>query len=208
MTEPPSPSPKRVLADDWDPSRGWDAVASAFIAHRSLTTGVGVVSAWAARRPSGGTVLDVGCGFGEPNGRALLDAGLEVFGVDASPRLVDECRRRCPGMTVRCAAVEDDDLFGRRFDGIVAVGLVFLLDEAVQRRLLSKAAAALAREGSFLFSAPWQTCCWEDALTGQPSRSLGRRAYVEHLAPCGLDLSGEVTDEGGNHYFEFARRSA
>ena len=184
-----------------DFSHGWDAVAGASMAARS-TVGVEVVRRWARQLPKGGTVVDLGCGFGEPVTRTLIDARLEVWGVDASPALVAEYRRRFPDCPVACEAAETSALFGRRFDGAVAIGLIFLLPEADQRRLIARLADALVAGGRLLFSAPQQECAWNDLLTGRPSRSLGEAAYREGLGAVGLTLEGQSTDAGGNHYFE------
>lgn len=50
-----------------------------------------------ARTPDGGAVLDVACGFGR-HSVALARAGFEVTGVDRSPVLLAEARRRGPGI--------------------------------------------------------------------------------------------------------------
>lgn len=187
-----------------DSSHGWDAVAQAFMAARS-DTGADVVRCWAKLLPPGGAVVDLGCGFGEPVTRTLIEAGLEVWGVDASPTLVAEYRRRFPDCPVACEAAEASELFGRSFDGAVAVGLLFLLPEADQRRLIARMAGALAPGGRFLFSAPQQECEWNDLLTGRRSRSLGEMAYREALEAAGLILTDLRTDAGGNHYFDAVR---
>jgi len=184
-----------------DPSHGWDAVAEAFIGARS-DVGADVVRRWAGLLPPGGTVVDIGCGFGEPVTRTLIEAGLDVWGVDASPTLVAEYRRRFPGCPVACEAAETSDLFGRSFDGAVAVGLMFLLPDEAQHRLIARVAGALAPGGRFLFSAPRQMCEWDDRLTGRPSRSLGQQAYRQALEAAGLILAHQRTDPGGNHYFD------
>lgn len=185
--------------------QGWEAVAVQFICARSPTIGKATVSQWLAHLPAGGSVLDLGCGFGEPHARQLLAAGHEVFGIDASPTLAAECRRRLPNMSVTCEPIEDSDFFGRRFDAVLAIGLIFLLDEPVQERVLAKSAAALTSGGRLLFTAPWQPCEWQDRLTGRRSSSLGRQRYSELLERCGLSLEEELTDEGDNHYFHFVR---
>ena len=184
-----------------DPSHGWDAVAQAFMAARS-DVGVDVVRRWASHLPPGGAVVDLGCGFGEPVTRTLIKAGLEVWGVDASPTLVAEYRRRFPDCPVACEAAEASELSGRPFDGVVAVGLLFLLPEADQRRLITRVPGALVPGGRFLFSAPCQVCEWNDLLTGRRSRSLGEAAYRGALQAAGLTLEDGQTDAGGNHYFD------
>ena len=46
-------------------------------------------------------------------------------------------------MHVSCEAVEDSSFFGRTFDGVIAVGLLFLLSAAEQRDLIRRVAFAL-----------------------------------------------------------------
>lgn len=187
-----------------DPSRGWDAIAQDFIAARS-DLGADIVRQWATQLPPGAAVLDIGCGSGAPVAEALVAAGFRVFGVDASPTLVAEFRRRLPATEVVCEPVETSRLFDRRFEGAVAIGLLFLLPAEDQRAVIARIAAALEPGGRFLFTAPRQACDWTDSLTHQPSRSLGEDEYRRVLAEAGLGLTGQHTDSGGNHYFDAAR---
>ncbi|MBA4804160.1 MAG: class I SAM-dependent methyltransferase [Brevundimonas sp.] len=189
-----------------DPSRGWNAVAADFMKARS-DAGVDVVERWARQLPSGAAVLDIGCGSGAPVGTALVGAGLQVWGVDASPALVDAFRRRLPGSPVACEPAESSAFFGRRFDGAVAIGLLFLLPAEDQLRLLHRVAEALEPGGRFLFTAPRTACEWTDSLTGRPSRSLGEAAYGEALARAGLRLAANHRDAGGNDYFDAVREA-
>src|SRR6516225_5315746 len=138
-------------------SNGYEDVASEFINGRgSNSSGVGasVVAGWSQTLPAGGTVLDLGCGTGVPISQVLIERGLKVFGVDASPTIVEAFRERFPGVPVDCAAIEDSDFFARTFDGVVAWGLFFLLDAEAQRRLIKKVAGVLAKRGRLLFTAP------------------------------------------------------
>ncbi|WP_206185436.1 bifunctional 2-polyprenyl-6-hydroxyphenol methylase/3-demethylubiquinol 3-O-methyltransferase UbiG [Sphingosinicella sp. CPCC 101087] len=189
-----------------DRSAGWDAVADRFMAVRS-TAGVEIVRRWAARLPPGGAVLDVGCGSGVPISEALIGEGFELFGVDASPRLVSAFRRRLPTATVACEAAEDSPFFHREFDGAVTIGFLFLLPAANQRKIIGRIASALKPGGRFLFSAPLEACEWTDILTGRLSLSLGSEAYCQALDAAGMDLGDSYVDEGENHYFDARRRS-
>lgn len=156
----------------------------------------------------GGSVLDVGAGSGEPLTAALIEDGFDICAIDASASLVAAFRRRFPAAEVACEAAEHSRFFNRTFDGVLAVGLVFLLAADRQRQLIRRLAAALNPGGRLLFSAPHQVCVWDDLLTGQPSSSLGAEAYRRIIAACGLRLALEQVDEGGNYYYEAYKPSA
>ena len=167
--------------------------------------GVATVREWARTLPPGASILDLGCGDGRPIAEVLLDDGFEVHGVDASPTLVEAFRLRFPEARVACEPVEISAFFGRAFDGIVAVGLLFLLPSDVQRDLIFRVARALNRGGRFLFTAPAEACLWNDVLTGRQSRSLGAAEYRATILAAGLELAGEHVDEGSNHYYDVIR---
>jgi cyclopropane fatty-acyl-phospholipid synthase-like methyltransferase len=186
-----------------DPSNGYEAIAPEFIRWREQSNiGVATIRTWAQALPKGGTVLDLGCGTGVPISIALTDEGLMVYGIDASASLTAAFRRRVPSAHVACESIEDSRFFDRTFDGVVAIGLMFLLPAEAQRNLIRKVAAALNPQAKFLFTAPKQVCTWTDALTGQASRSLGAEEYKAAFSAARLTLIGEYVDEGGNHYFD------
>lgn len=185
-----------------DPSRGYDALAGEFVKRRDPAIGVAVVREWARALPSGGTVLDIGCGHGVPISRTLIEDGFRVHGVDASPALVAAYRERFPTAPVVCEAAEHSGFFGRTFDGVVAWGLLFLLEPETQVALIHRVASALAPGGRFLFTSPEQVFSWTDVMTGRESLSLGREVYAATLEEAGLRLVAEREDEAGNHYYE------
>lgn len=197
-----------ALTQEGSRAAGYEAHADAFIAIRDRSTiGVAAVREWALQLPPDGAVLDLGCGSGVPVSEALLDLGLAVHGVDASPRMVAAFRARFPAATVECSSVDDARIPPRAFDGVIAWGLIFLLAPDAQRRLVHRAAEALKPGGRLLFTAPWQACRWVDVLTGLQSVSLGAEAYRRMIATEGLVLLGEADDEGENHYY-FATQPA
>lgn len=190
-----------------DPSNGYEAVATEFIAGRQRSgVGVATVRAWGRSLPQGATILDLACGFGVPNSQALINDGFVIYGVDASPSLIAEFRRRFPDLNVACEAVEDSLFFDRTFDGVIAVGLLFLLSEDSQRDLIRRVGLALNSGGRFLFTSPAQSCTWTDILTGRESLSLGADAYKAIIADARLNLVGEHSDEGDNHYYDTCRQ--
>jgi cyclopropane fatty-acyl-phospholipid synthase-like methyltransferase len=131
----------------------------------------------------------------------LIERGFKVYGVDASPTIVAAFRARFPSVPVECTDVEDSDFFARTFDGVIAWGLFFLLDEEVQRRLIKKAACVLQSGGRLLFTAPKECGSWPDVMTGRSQFSLGYEEYRKALEAEGLFLVGTHRDEGDNHYY-------
>ena len=184
-----------------DQSNGWEAAAERFIAARS-GIGVGTVRQWARSLPANGAILDIGCGSGVPLSAALIAEGFQVSGIDPSPTLVAAFRRGFPDAQVACEPAERSDFFGRRFDGAIAIGLMFLLSADDQRELIRRVGAALKPSGRFLFSAPRQACSWTDMTTARPSLSLGAEQYAQAVAQAGMALANDYVDEGENHYYE------
>lgn len=190
-----------------DASNGYEEFASEFIAARGPSIGVDVVRDWARNLPSGAAILDLGCGSGVPISRSLIEDGFRVYGVDASPTLAAEFGRRFPTMQVACEPVETSAFFGRSFDGVIAIGLMFLLPADVQRFLIFKVASTLRRGGHFLFTSPYQVCQWKDLITGRASRSLGEDAYNTLLSEARLVLVDNYTGQGGTYYFHALKPS-
>lgn len=189
-----------------DRSNGYEAIAADFARLREESAvGLGTVLHWAKSLRPGAEVLDLGCGSGMPIAVTLDREGFVVSGVDAAPSLVAAFRKRLPHAAIACEAVEHSPFFGRTFDAVLAVGLVFLLPEDAQGALIRKVASVLRPGGRFLFSAPAQACGWADVLTGRPSRSPGHQGYAAIFAAAGLEPVATCLDEGGNHYFEVAR---
>jgi SAM-dependent methyltransferase len=146
-------------------------------------------------------VLDLGSGPGEPGTRILRDAGLTPYAVDASPTMVAAFRERFPGVPIERNSVEASGFFHRTFSGVLAWGLLFLLEPAAQALVIGKVARALEPGGRFLFTAPRQPSEWLDAMTGRRSYSLGEHGYEKLLRSAGLTCVANAEDEGENHYY-------
>lgn len=52
-----------------------------------------------AMLPKSASVLDLGCGSGNPVARNMAAQGLKITGVDSSPTFISLCRDRLPGHT-------------------------------------------------------------------------------------------------------------
>lgn len=187
-----------------DQSNGYERIAVSFIKRRGQDVdgvGASMVRGWSKDLSTGSTVLDLGCGTGIPISKVLIDEGMNVHGVDGSQTMVRSFKQNFPNSPVACEAVEDSLFFNRKFDAIIAWGLLFLLQEETQAAIIKKAGIALGTGGRLLFTSPAQRLEWDDVMTGQRSVSLGRDKYVILLAESRLSLISEFEDEGENHYF-------
>jgi SAM-dependent methyltransferase len=195
-----------------DGSNGYEGIASIYVAGRGTrplvgdAVGAATIRAWAQGFSPGATVLDLGSGPGEPSTRILQEAGLASYAVDASPAMVAAFRERFPGVPIEHNTVEASDFFGRTFDGVLAWGLMFLLEPAAQALVIEKVAGALEPGGRFLFTAPKEAVEWLDGMTDRRSQSLGAHTYERLLREAGLTWVAEAYDEGENFYFFVEKR--
>ncbi|MFE2757346.1 class I SAM-dependent methyltransferase [Actinosynnema sp. NPDC059335] len=117
-----------MTAQDWlaDTRTSYDTVAESYtdfardaLARHAVLRGVLAMFAEAARA-AGGPVADIGCGPGLISGH-LHGQGLDVVGIDLSPRMVDIARREHPDVRFRVGSMTDLDLA----DGSVGAVLAF-----------------------------------------------------------------------------------
>lgn len=174
---------------------------------RDPNIGLDVVRDWAAGFTPGTAVLELGCGHGVVS-RALVDRGLVLYAVDASPTLLDAFRSSFPAARTECAAAEDSTYFNRTFDGVIAWGLIFLLPVDAQRTVIARVGHALEPGGRFLFTAPREERVWTDVLTGWESRSLGAATYRSLLRESACSVQDGRTDIGENHYFSATKEAS
>jgi SAM-dependent methyltransferase len=86
--------------------------------------------------PPDASVLDLGCGSGEPIARYFIENGCSVTGVDSSVSLVALCNERFPDHDWNVGDMRTTSL-GRSFDGIIAWDSFFHLTHHDQRRTFS-----------------------------------------------------------------------
>lgn len=101
--------------------------------------------------PEGGTILDLGCGSGDPIASHLIRAGYAVTGVDAAPEMVDIFRERQPSAKAYLADMRRLNL-GRRFDGILAWDSFFHLACNDQRAMFSVFAQHATAGAALMFT--------------------------------------------------------
>ncbi|WP_026240793.1 class I SAM-dependent methyltransferase [Thiobacillus thioparus] len=186
-----------------DSAEAYESRAHEFLRSRDPSSiGTQVVDQWARSLRRGATVIELACGGGYPISRVLDAAGLKLWAVDSSPTLLAEFQSRFPNIPIQCARVQESDFFGRNFDGVIAIGLLFLLSESDQIDLIARVVEILVPNGRFLFMAPIQVGIWKDLSTGVECSSLGQERYGELLRNAGFRVLATYTDKGENNYYD------
>jgi SAM-dependent methyltransferase len=104
-----------------------------------------------ARLTQGGSVLDLGCGSGEPLAGFFIRKGFSVTGVDGSEAMIAMCRERFPAMSWLAGDMRGLSL-GRRFDAVLAWDSFFHLSMDEQRAMFPVFGAHLNPGGLLLFT--------------------------------------------------------
>ncbi|MBB6439271.1 SAM-dependent methyltransferase [Streptomyces candidus] len=138
--------------------QSYDRVADNY-AHMVLTTGMGdirrhpwlqaAIDAFADTVGDLGPVLDVGCGPGTVTAY-LAERGLDVSGVDLSPRMIENARRLHPECRFRVASATELDLPEASFGGLLGWWSLFNLPRDVLPQVLAQFACALKPGGHFI----------------------------------------------------------
>jgi SAM-dependent methyltransferase len=99
----------------------------------------------------GGSVLDVGCGAGQPIAAYLVERGFAVTGVDSSKAMIAMFTARFPGQEGLISDMRTLAL-GRAFHGLLAWDSFFHLDHDNQRRMFPVFRAHAAPRAPLMFT--------------------------------------------------------
>lgn len=98
--------------------------------------------------PERGSVLDLGCGTGEPIAQFFIDKGFKVTGVDGSKKMIELCKKRFPTEKWIVSDMREIDL-KQQFDLVLAWHSFFHLDQDSQRKMF-KIFESLIKPGGIL----------------------------------------------------------
>ena len=98
-----------------------------------------------------GPVLDIGCGPGTVTAY-LADRGVDVSGVDLSPRMIKHARRLYPKCSFSVASSTDLDLADSSLGGVLGWWSLFNLPRDVLPQVLSSFARALMPGGQLIIA--------------------------------------------------------
>lgn len=174
-----------------------------FLQHRDKSTvGIQVAKQWAHSLMPDAHVLEIACGGGIPVTQTLVNAGLKLWAIDSSQTLISIFNNRFPYVPTQCSTVLESDFFLREFDAAISIGLIFLLREEDQIKMLRRISKILRPGASFLFTAPIEKGTWIDFNTSHSCISLGQDSYESALAQSGFRVMKLYEDNGNNNYYE------
>ena len=157
------------------------------------------------------TILDIGCGTGDPIARYLLDQGFKLTGVDSSPSLIAIAAERLPAAEWIVADMRSLDL-DYRFDGLIAWHSFFHLTPEDQRAMFPRFARQVAPGATLMFTGGPRHGEAVGVWRGEPlyHGSLDPAEYHDLLDENGFDLlDHRVGDpECGGAYVWLARMRA
>ena len=146
--------------------------------------------------PMHGSVLDLGCGSGEPIARHLLESGFAVTGVDSSAAMIAMFRARFPSQN---ALVQDMRLInlGQKFCCILAWDSFFHLSPNDQEQMFPQFRAHAAPCAALMFTSGTKRGELIGQLEGEPlyHASLNASEYVDLLAAQGFDVVAHVQED-------------
>lgn len=148
--------------------------------------------------PPAATILDIGCGTGEPIARYFIERGHEVVGIDSSPAMIELCRTRFPEAEWLVSDMRGMSL-GRRFDGIVAWDSFFHLGMEDQREMFPRFAAHARPGAPLMFTSGTAEGEAIGVYLDQPlyHASLSPGEYERLLAENGFAVRAYVAEDPG-----------
>lgn len=125
--------------------------------------------------PDQGSVLDLGCGTGEPVSAYLIAKELKLTGIDYAPAMIEQASHRFPQANWQVMDMRSMEL-NFRFHGILSWNGSFHLTAKEQRKLIPKLYEALKPGGQLLLTIGHE----HGEVTGIVA---GREVYHASLSP-------------------------
>ena len=155
------------------------------------------------------SVLDIGCGSGEPIAQYLISQGRKVTGIDAAPTLIDLCRARFPTHDWFVGDMRKLAL-GRQFNGLIAWDSFFHLTPADQRPMFPLFRQHAAPGAALMFTSGPSHGEAIGSYRGDPlyHGSLAPEEYTRLLAHNGFTVVAHTAEdpECGGHTIWLAQR--
>ncbi len=151
---------------------------------------------WLGDAPAGLSVLDLGCGAGDPIGVYLLERGVQLTGVDGAEPMVALARERFPQAEWIHADMRTYAP-AQRFDRILSWDGSFHLTQQEQRALLAKLPGWLKPGGALLMTIGHEAGEVTGTVEGETvyHASLDPREYRDRLEAAGMTVEALILEE-------------
>ena len=146
--------------------------------------------------PPGGSVLDIGCGAGEPMARYLGGHGIAVTGIDSSPAMISMFHSRLPDQQARVADMRTLSL-DQVFHGVLAWDSFFHLNHQNQRQMFPIFRKHAAPRAALMFTSGTSHGEALGRLEGEPlyHASLNPAEYRKLLDDEGFAVVATVAED-------------
>lgn len=166
---------------------------------------------FASLLPEAASVLDLGCGHGEPIAAWLIQQGYSVTGIDTAPSLLALCRQRFPAQHWT-----ESDMRGlaldRQFNGIIAWDSFFHLGFDDQRAMFDVFRRHAAAKAVLMFTSgpDHGEAIGDHAGEALYHASLSPKEYRRLLADAGFDVVAQKDNDADctGHTIWLAQRSS
>lgn len=127
------------IVDEWDDARKNGSISSLLVS-------------FANKLKDGSSVLDIGCGSGNPVTKFLSEKNFVVTGIDISSKMIDKAR----GLNLKNVNFIVTDFFdfqpNETFDGVVAFDSFFHFAKEQQKNIYKMVGNMLTKDGYLLFT--------------------------------------------------------
>jgi trans-aconitate methyltransferase len=146
--------------------------------------------------PHSGSVLDCGCGAGEPIARYLSQCGYAVMGIDSSHAMVRMFQARLPGLRATVADMRTL-CFPETFHGILAWDSFFHLSHVHQRQMFQRFRNHAAPRAALMFTSGPSRGEVVGRLEGEPlyHASLDAAEYRQLLEEQGFAVVANLVED-------------
>jgi len=146
--------------------------------------------------PRPASILDLGCGSGEPIGRYFIGHGCHLTGIDSSAPLIELCQRSFPSQDWRIADMRALSIEGH-FNGVLAWDSFFHLCPQDQRKMFPIFRKHAASRAALMFTSGPSHGIAMGSLRGEPlyHASLDPDEYRALLDAVGFDVVSHVSED-------------
>lgn len=174
------------MINDRSLQAAYDRLAATYEAQRGLFEMDAVLADFrAGLPPSGGALLDLGCGAGEPCARTFVDDDWQVTGVDFSPAMLALAARHVPEMARILADIRRVAFAPQSFDAVTAIYSLFHIPWTEHPALLARVRDWLRPGGRILFTYATRAYTGVDRFQGTKP-FMGEDLFYSHTTPSEL----------------------